>query len=643
MYRPEPSPLTLTTGGTSVTFTLVPGIRFYRVLLRQADQPVAITTALLPTSEDETRALGVALFRVTLERVTPVTLLDVFQSILWPPFFSLAILGLFLTALITGHRHYAGIAPVVLVGTVLTGLIWPAQRLDAMWISTNLCLVIFLGGLIYRLTKLYPALRLRNDYTAGAVLLGAGVLTIMFTFFPVVRWDGAGYYAYARALVYRGDLVMDETFVEYFPSAMRTLQKTDRGLVANPWSVGPAIVWIGPLAVYRLLYGGNGHDEGALATVCLISAWAGVGTMMVAYRCARRWYSPAASAVGAAGAFYGSTLWYYSMREGGFAHAISAFACALAVLAWLRLRERDTLGRWVAFGAAAGLVVLTYWATALLLIAPAIGIIFWAGSARHRWPGLLRIGGMCLLAAGVALLVFSPQMGVWYLIYGSPITKPPTTPSLVLSESHIVDLLFARFGLARWTPLAMVGLIGLFLVVRRNAQFGIALIVAAGVYVVYNGMLSDWHGSGAFGTRRLTSLAAWYALGLAAITDALLRYRRSFIALVGFIAGVWWMLMLLVRNTMGILPFTDYFSLETMSATELYLGPTALPVLLLGDFLHSSFVLDMVRAPLTYSITVGAYLGSLSLVIGWVCWRWCVRGSEHSDYPDLRGRCCSNK
>lgn len=229
------------------------------------------------------------------------------------------------------------------------------------------------------------------------------------------------------------------------------------------------------------------------------------------------------------------------------------------------------------------------------------------------------------------------------IIYGSPITKPPTTPSLVLSESHIVDLLFARFGLARWTPLAMVGLIGLLLVVRRNARFGIALIVAAGVYIVYNGLLSDWHGSGTFGTRRLTSLAVWYALGLAAITDVLLRYRRPSIVLVGFIAGVWWMLMLLVRRTVGDLPDTGYFSLEALSATDLYLGPNALPVLLLGDFLRSGFVPDMMRAPLTFSITVGAYLGLLSLVIGWVCWRWCVGGSEHSDYPDLRGRCCSNE
>ena len=54
-----------------------------------------------------------------------------------------------------------------------------------------------------------------------------------------------------------------------------------------------------------------------------------------------------------------------------------------------------------------------------------------------------------------------------------------------------------------------------------------ALITALVAYFLYNAWLPDWHGSGAFGLRRLTLLAPWCMLGLALLFDALRRRHAA--------------------------------------------------------------------------------------------------------------------
>ncbi|MGQ9480265.1 MAG: ArnT family glycosyltransferase [Chloroflexus sp.] len=635
LYRPDETLLTLTTNNAQITFTLLSGPRIYHILLPSGSEPVHLTTTPIPAPVEDKRSLGIMLFSLTVTRMTPVQWSDVWQTFTLAPFFPLALLGMCVAIAMIGRLEYIVSVPITLAIIVLAGQTWPAWRLEIAWIAGWLSVVACISAGIYRLTHIRALSQSINDRSAIALLLCLGTLTLVLTYVPVVRSDGTGYYAYARSLVYRGDLVMDETFTDY-PVYLR---RTETGLLANPWSAGPAMIWFGPLALYRLVNGGDGHDQGAYAVVCLISAWAGIGTMLIAYRCARRWYTPAASLIGAIGGFYGSTLWYYSMREGGFAHAFSAFVCALAILTWLRLREQPSLRRWIAFGVAAGLVVLIYWATILLLIAPCLGILAWLFTVRRDYRHILAITGYCLLATLIGLLVFSPQMIVWNAIYSTPLAKPPGTPSLVLSEPHIIDLFTARMGLVRWTPLAMIGLASLFLVAWRNPLTGFSLIIAAFIYISYNGLLDAWDGGGSFGTRRLTSLALWYALGLAAVAELLLNHRYRLTLTTGLVAGSGWVFMLMIRHAVGDLPETGWAFLETLSLADLYLGPNAFPVHLLGDFLKTSFLWEVamnISIPSTLKTIV--YLTILSSVFLWVFWYFSARKmSDQNNVVDVHG------
>jgi len=72
--------------------------------------------------------------------------------------------------------------------------------------------VAVISVFVYRLAMRWPVLRLRDDRAAVALLLSAGMLTLVIIYVPRIIGDGVGYYAYARSLVYRSDLVMDDTF-----------------------------------------------------------------------------------------------------------------------------------------------------------------------------------------------------------------------------------------------------------------------------------------------------------------------------------------------------------------------------------------------------------------------------------------------
>lgn len=623
IYRPVESTLSILTDHSDHIFIkIIPERRTYRVLLRQPHQLIQLSVSPPLIVAGETRALGVMLFHAGLQQTSLSTPFDILATFWLSPFLPLALTSLGFAHWLVGFRRYPSpLIPLTFATVFIGSTLYPTLKIELAWWTTHVCFIFAISALALCVGRRWLTNLFLNDRSTVLVLLGLGGCTIVLTFIPFVAWDGVGYYAYARALVYKGNLSMADTFMAFLSKI--PYFHTETGIVYNPWSIGPALFWMGPLALYRLLFGGDGHDQGAITIATLISALFGFGTTIIAYYCARRWFSQVASTLGALGAFFGSTLWFYSMQYGGYAHALSAFACALGVLTSLRLMERPSTLRWLAFGAAVGLMAVTYWATLILAIAPASAALLMLWQARTS-PARLRsllIGS--LAAAASAILVFSPQMIVWYLIYGTPFAKPPSTPDIVWHELHLFELLFARFGLLFWSPAAMIGLIGLWLLPRRSPWFGSALLVAAMLYLLFNALLSDWHGSGAFGTRRLTSLAVWYTLGLAALVEMLIARRQLFIALFGIGAACSWMFALIMRRSLGYFPTgTSYAELEEMSFPDLYIAYQTWPTLEFTNFLKNTFVWDTLTSPLgIVGILHLLFVGTITVIVGWLFWK----------------------
>lgn len=226
------------------------------------------------------------------------------------------------------------------------------------------------------------------------------------------------------------------------------------------------------------------------------------------------------------------------------------------------------------------------------------------------------------IASLTAVIVFSPQIIIWQILYGSPLVKPAATPSINWHELHILELFFARFGLVQWSPAAMAGLIGLVLLARRSPLLGISLLGSTLLYITFNSLLTDWHGSGTFGARRLTSLAVWYAIGLAAIIDTLAKRHWTGLALFGALASCGWMLMLLIRISLGYFPEgTTAYALERMSTIDWFLTRFTLPTLDTFIFFQTGFIGDILSSNLiTTSLPLLGYLSFLAGCMTWLLW-----------------------
>lgn len=623
MYRDTEAILTISKGYDVYHQILIsPEQRTYRILIKNLDQPIQLSVSPPLLIPSETRSLGVVLFYAGLQRTSLSTFFDILATFWLAPCLPLALTSLGFAHWLVGLRRYPSPLIPLTFATVLIGsALYPALKIELAWWVTHVDFIFIVSALALYIGRKWLTPIFDSDRFVISLLLSIGAITILFTFIPYIKGDGIGYYAYARALVYKGNLSMAETFMTFFSKV--PYFHTETGIVYNPWSIGPALFWIGPLALHRLLFGGDGHDQGAIATAMLMSALFGFGTTIIAYYCARRWFSRLASALGALGAFFGSTLWFYSMQLGSFAHALSAFTCALGVLSGLRLTERPSLLRWITFGAAVGLMAVTYWATLILVIAPASAVLLMLWQARTS-PARLRsllIGS--LAAATSAILVFSPQMIVWHLIYGTPFAKPPSTPDIVWHKLHLLELLFARFGLLFWSPAAMIGLVGIWLLPQQSPWFGSALLVAAMLYLLFNAILSDWHGSGAFGTRRLTSLAVWFALGLAALVEMLIARRQLFIALFGIGTACSWMFALIMRQVLGYFPLgTSHAVLSEMSFPDLYVVYQTWPTLEIINFFRNSFFWDAFTSPISIvGILHLLFVGLITIGVGWLFWK----------------------
>jgi hypothetical protein len=144
-----------------------------------------------------------------------------------------------------------------------------------------------------------------------------------------------------------------------------------------------------------------------------------------------------------------------------------------------------------------------------------------------------------------------------------------------------------------WTPALFVGIFGLALLWRRSGYLAAALIAALVAYFLYNAWLPDWHGSGAFGLRRLTLLAPWCMIGLALLFDALSR-RHPLLPAVPAVLLVGWGTFVLIRYDLDLIPHS-VGALRRLTPAAFYLSREIFPLWAARGWINSSYILRTLR------------------------------------------------
>ncbi len=361
-------------------------------------------------------------------------------------------------------------------------------------------------------------------------------------------------------------------FIETFLDA-----QNEAGRRPNFAPIGSAVLWLPFYAAGHLAAGLSGSVTDGLshpyiAAVTYGSAIYGLLSLLLSAAIVGRLIR-GGGITAAVVVWLATPLLFYMYVAPAFSHACSAFAVALFLWTWLRVRERWSMAGAVGLGLAGALMAMVREQDLFFVAGPAVDFLRWsyfrlrpgaAGAAGPlTWPRVARraMAGTVAFFAG-----YAPQLAAYQALNGHPSPTTTVARKMTWSSPHFLEVLFSpQHGLFFWTPLAALALVGLIvLCVRRPVATAASrddalpaadvrwiaalLLLMVGLQVYVSGSVESWTVAGAFGQRRFVALTPILVVGIAALLPppGAGPVRRWSCALVAVLA-IWWNLGLMAQ------------------------------------------------------------------------------------------------
>ena len=425
-----------------------------------------------------------------------------------------------------------------------------------------------------------PRSRVRRD----SILLGLlFLISLPAVTTRVYSSDEIQYFAYLRSLWFDGDLSFENEYQYFYDRGIAQSQgfhetflerQTEAGRRVNFGTIGCAILWspfyaIGDLAARASGASTDGFSRPYIDAVAYGSAIYGFLAIVVSASCAE---ALGLRATGAALAVWvGTPILFYMYVAPPYSHACSAFAVALFVWTWLRVRQSWSLRGAIALGAAGALMAMVREQDLFFLAGPALDFAMALRGSRVRQR--LAAASAAIVAFAVAFL---PQAISYVRLNGHLGPSRLVTRKMSWHAPHALQVLFSpEHGFFVWTPLASVAIAGLAVLVvlppegesygnpnttsddlavasgfSRKLAFCMLLMIAVQIYV--GGSVESWTVAGAFGQRRFVALTSLLTIGLAAWFTLLSSRRKWIVAIVAAI-GMYWNVALIAEFATGLM------------------------------------------------------------------------------------------
>ncbi len=381
------------------------------------------------------------------------------------------------------------------------------------------------------------------DWPYRALVLIFILLTLV-AFKPWVHGiDGAGYYSWLRSFVIQGNIDTEDE-LRHFESIQRpdlqanvwkvNFPRLRDGYISNYFPVGSAILWAPFFLISHLLVllanslglhiAADGYSwPYVLLTMFGSVVWAFVGLTLV-YRISARRFGPFPAAAAVGTLWLATPLVFYMYFHPAMSHANDVFANALFLFVWAAKCRERTLRGWFLLGLTAGLAALVRTQNGLLVVFPCFELMaHLAGQLRRRvWPALTKTVLRAAALAGGTLVAFLPQMVVWKEVFGQFLVLNPQKSSIGLqfdfSSPNILNVLLSSDrGLFIWSPIMLLGLIGILLLFRSDRRLAALLLCNFILQLYLIGSWVLWGGGFSFGPRLFLSCVPAFAIGLAAL------------------------------------------------------------------------------------------------------------------------------
>ena len=381
---------------------------------------------------------------------------------------------------------------------------------------------LILGGTLFFAFLLLTPLGIFNNWIPPDIHKG---------FYSVTTIDGgddAGYYAFLRSVFFDGDL---DFFNELHYAHSEKLMPT--GYVFNNWQMGQALLFLPFFIVghlLALLYQGLGYPisvGGYSAPYYIATAVASVtflfAGLILVFKTLHSFIDKRFALLVTLSIWLASPLIYFSFIRQRMAHTSEFFLAAILIFAWVHFRSSRDPVRHAVLGALLGFLCMTRVINIAFFALFAVDLLWslradWKSKPEEAFKKSLILGGSML---GGFFLVLLPQIVCWNQLNGVPF--PPrhmkfageglSSISLFPLLENAWNLFFAaKWGLVFSMPLAVMGLVGLFLKNEWLIETRPGLLAyLAGIFAIVILYPED---SASYGHRHLISALPVFALGL---------------------------------------------------------------------------------------------------------------------------------
>jgi hypothetical protein len=453
------------------------------------------------------------------------------------------------------------------------------------------------------------------------------LLVLVFGFYSMYRqsWsmsaDSKLYYVYLRSMFFDGDLNFTNDYMKMGGPLYSMNHQT--GYWNNPFAVGCSILWFpsfltGHLYAKSFGYPADGYSEFPYGISInlggLFLAWIGLVLLVSTLQ---KFFDSKIALLIPLTIWYGTPLTFYTNQQPNLDTALSFFTGSLFLYLYFHLAEKPTTQKWIALGITAGICMLVRPQNVILLIIPAVLLLnlFIKAIKQKKKKDVLSLFRWGSLLAIFTIVTFLPQMLVWQVMYNSPVTIPQGDHWMEWGNPKITQVLFSsNHGLFTWTPILILGVIGLAFFFIKDRWNGSALFLAFAAMVYINSVPNDWWGGSAFGGRRFSSTFPILAIGLASLLKPFFDkklFRYAVIAVL--LAAIMWncsLISIFSDNTIphqGIIKTEMLYSLIKNRAAEIISSTPSL----LKDSLFVMFNRDACRECRNINIKPGETIISI--------------------------------
>ncbi len=330
-----------------------------------------------------------------------------------------------------------------------------------------------------------------------------------------VAGDAHYLFGTARSLAFDGDLDLTNQYLVMGDRWGLGRDPASDGWRLPPREIGPALLMVPGLWLHHVLRIDPAWEPTfacLLAAASLGPCWLGCVRAIEAARNRDGRVATIHPALLAGAAVLGFVVLFYAIGRSGYAHAPDAAIGAWLVWALVDRRRPELIGALLACAVLMRLQNLLWLAWPLLELGVAL-----RGRTGEDSPAALR---RLVIVSAITLLGLSPQ--AWLSL-----AHPGSAAGAIRWDASFFDLhelgidllrvLFGVHGLVRWTPIALLALIGLARMARGGSAREIASLLVLGLFVLLCASVRDVDGGDAFGARRLAGLVGLLALGLAGL------------------------------------------------------------------------------------------------------------------------------